>query len=370
MPSEDDNTEDEDVKGGSVESGSIREISKSSSARGDDNAKEGNSDHVLPNNPDHHNGWHVLSGNGSTEGGNWHHRCHSHRQKYRPTTDKTDPSKPASTAVLHSTISKKINRPVDRRPPAGNLVSDLSLRQVDCYKTQENRCLKDSSGGKIGHQEIRILEPEAVVFTPASIKNRVPTSTAILPQGSGMNAWREVVKIRNEEGETIPCPSSPSGEVRRADNNPNTNPTLTTKGQSLNEGTRGPLYSFDDLPEGFPIRMGPEVDLFQPFHIYSDGMIFQHSDGTSSTLPPMGRGDSLGNSDEGRKQDGRKMKNEKQQGNQPIVPLSNWAGVNPIERGTTRDLRHQGMGHSEDTEMKTHDADHDYDETALNKTRK
>ena len=63
------------------------------------------------------------------------------------------------------------------------------------------------------------------------------------------------------------------------------------------------------------------------------------------------------------------MKNEKQQGNQPIAPLSNWAGVNPIGRGTTRDLRHQGMGHSEDSEMKTHEADHDYDETALNKTK-
>ena len=160
------------------------------------------------------------------------------------------------------------------------------------------------------------------------------------------------MRVNNKEGEMIPCPSSPTGEEGRVD-----------------EGTRGLLYSFDDLPEGFPIRMGPEVDLFKPFHIDSSGMIFQHSDGTP-TLLPMGRGDSLGKADKGRKQQGRK-KNGKQQGNQPIAPLSNWAGVNPIGRGTSRDLRLQGMGHSKDkpTQMQMHEFDYDYDKPVPSKTK-
>ena len=160
-----------------------------------------------------------------------------------------------------------------------------------------------------------------------------------------MNTWSEAVRVNNnnEEGEMIPCPSSSPGEEGRVD-----------------KVTRGPLYSFDDLPEGFPIRMGPEVDLFKPFHIDSSGMIFQHSDGTPRTL--LGRGDCLGKADKGRKQQGRK-KNGKQQGNQPIAPLPNWAGVNPIGRGTARDLRHQGMGHSKDKpmQMQMHESDYDYD---------
>ena len=84
----------------------------------------------------------------------------------------------------------------------------------------------------------------------------------------------------------------------------------------------------------------------------------------------MGRGDSLGKADKGRKQQGRK-KNGKQQGNQPIAPLSNWAGVNPIGRGTSRDLRLQGMGHSKDkpTQMQMHEFDYDYDKPAPSKTK-
>ena len=168
----------------------------------------------------------------------------------------------------------------------------------------------------------------------ASIKSRLPTSTATLPQ-SGRNTWSEAVMIKDEECGIIPCPSSPPGKEGRVDDNQNTGSTSTTKDHGFNIGTRGPLYSFDDLPEGFPIRMGPEVDLFKPFHIDSSGMIFQHSSETPCIFPPMVRGDSLGNADKGRKQQGRKG-NGKQQGNQPIAPLSNWACANPIGQEDTK----------------------------------
>ena len=157
------------------------------------------------------------------------------------------------------------------------------------------------------------------------IKNRVSTSTATLPQGSGMNTWSEAVRVNNEEGGMIPCPSSSLGGEGRVD-----------------KGTRGPLYSFDDLPEGFPIRMGPEVDLFKPFHINSSGILFQYSDGTPHTLLPIGRGYCLGKADKDRNQHGR-------------------------------NLRHQGMGHSKDKtmQMQIHESDYDYkyDKIAPSKTR-
>ena len=38
----------------------------------------------------------------------------------------------------------------------------------------------------------------------------------------------------------------------------------------------GGFYTYDDLPEGFPIRMGPGVDLFKPLQIDGSGMIVQH----------------------------------------------------------------------------------------------
>ena len=144
----------------------------------------------------------VGDNDNDEEGGNRHHHCHPRLQNRRPTVDGMEPSNPAPTTVSEAHYRKKSNRPVNRRPPGstGNLAPGLSLRQVDCGESQENSCFKDSGADRTGSQEIRMLHPEAAAFTPASIKSRVPTSTATLPQGSGMNTWSEAVIVNNEEG--------------------------------------------------------------------------------------------------------------------------------------------------------------------------
>ena len=89
-------------------------------------------------------------------------------------TNATTVPKLRRRAFCGDQIRKKSNRPVDRRPPgaAGNLVSGLSLRQVDCYDFQgSDGCFKGRGAKNTDVQGTRKLNPEADKFIPSINKD-------------------------------------------------------------------------------------------------------------------------------------------------------------------------------------------------------
>ena len=158
-----------------------------------------------------------------------------------------------SGIVAARRLQRRCQNHADGHPAASNssknstvrsidLVSGLSLRQVDCYDDNTN----DPTTLDVDKQGGEKLDPRAKIFVPFAIKSLASTAK-----------------------ETLPHPQWCHG---RYTNNDSSNTRARDQGFSPEEGK---LYTYDNLPEGFPIKMGPGVNLSEPFQIDSSGNIFQ-----------------------------------------------------------------------------------------------